>query len=184
MLDVATIKARAAARLAAQPTPSARFASVASPANWLTALAPISQLATLASNDEAQQGTGDPDRWCWPHSDAMNTEELDAMQLRLVEFARRGIGEVPAAEKPTATRAPSLARARAGNQWHDLADLLLVRDRQQDDRRLCIECTHLGERGRCLAAAAGRLAGTDRHHEPVQTILQRCPAFRLQKGLV
>lgn len=65
----------------------------------------------------------------------------------------------------------------------DLAEKLTLRDRYGDDRRLCLECTWLGDTGRCLAAATGRLPGADRRLEPVQTILQRCRAFGLRKGL-
>lgn len=66
----------------------------------------------------------------------------------------------------------------------DLAERLTLRDRDGDDRRLCLECTWLGDKGRCLAAATGRIPGADRRLEPVQTILQRCSAFGLRKGLV
>ena len=65
----------------------------------------------------------------------------------------------------------------------DLAERLTLRDRDGDDRRLCLECTWLGDTGRCLAAATGRIPGADRRLEPVQTILQRCEAFGLRKGL-
>jgi len=66
----------------------------------------------------------------------------------------------------------------------DLAERLTLRDRDGDDRRYCLECTWLGDTGRCLAAATGRIPGADRRLEPVQTILQRCVAFGLRKGLV
>lgn len=66
----------------------------------------------------------------------------------------------------------------------DLAERLTLRDRDGDGRRLCLECTWLGDTGRCLAAATGRIRGADRRLEPVQTILQRCGAFGLRKGLV
>ena len=66
----------------------------------------------------------------------------------------------------------------------DLAERLTLRDREGDDLRLCLECTWLGDTGRCLAAATGRIPGADRRLEPVQTILQRCGAFGLRKGLV
>lgn len=66
----------------------------------------------------------------------------------------------------------------------DLAERLTLRDRDGDDRRLCLECTWLGDTGRCLAAATGRIPDTDRRLEPVQTVLQRCDAFGLRKGLV
>ena len=65
----------------------------------------------------------------------------------------------------------------------DLAERLTLRDRDGDDRRLCLECTWLGDTGRGLAAATGRMPGADRRLEPVQTILQRCAAFGLRKGL-
>lgn len=66
----------------------------------------------------------------------------------------------------------------------DVAERLTLRDRDGDDRRLCLECTWLGDTGRCLAAATGRIPGAGRRLEPVQTILQRCGAFGLRKGLV
>ena len=66
----------------------------------------------------------------------------------------------------------------------DLAERLTLRDRKGDDRRLCLECLWLGDSGRCIAASTGRIQGADRRHEPVPTILLRCPAFGLRKGLV
>lgn len=64
-----------------------------------------------------------------------------------------------------------------------LAERLTLRDREQDDRRLCLECTSLANNRRCELAAQGRLAGADRRLEPVPTILQRCPGFTLAPGL-
>ena len=60
---------------------------------------------------------------------------------------------------------------------------LATRDLEGDDRRMCVECSHLGDRGRCLAASAGRLQGASRRVEPQTTILHRCEAFGLRKGL-
>jgi hypothetical protein len=57
------------------------------------------------------------------------------------------------------------------------ADRLVIRDRQQDDRRMCLECDSLEGTGRCRRARMGRLAGADRRLEPVPDILQRCPSF-------
>ena len=65
----------------------------------------------------------------------------------------------------------------------ELAERLTQRDRDGDDRRLCLECTWLGETGKCLAATTWRIPGADRQLEPVQTILHRCGAFGLRKGL-
>lgn len=64
-----------------------------------------------------------------------------------------------------------------------LAERLSLRDREQDDRRLCLECAALADNRRCELAAQGRLAGADRRLEPVPTILQRCPGFTLAPGL-
>jgi hypothetical protein len=82
---------------------------------------------------------------------------------------------------------PRLARmARLG--WTEAralltADRLRTRDSQEDDRRMCLECSHLGDSGRCVAAAMGRLRSADRRLEPVPDLLQRCEAFGLRKGL-
>lgn len=60
-----------------------------------------------------------------------------------------------------------------------LAERLALRDRQADDRRMCVECQELERTGRCAAARRGGIAGTDRRMEPVQNILMRCEAFRI-----
>lgn len=65
-----------------------------------------------------------------------------------------------------------------------LAEKLVIRDREGDDRRLCLECSYYGSSGRCVAAATGRLPGVSARLEPVPTLLQRCDAFGLRKGLV
>lgn len=78
----------------------------------------------------------------------------------------------------TFTARDTLVRRGYGlDDAEDLAERLALRDREQDDRRMCVECSHLGERGRCLAAATDRMPGTDRRLEPVPTILHRCGAF-------
>lgn len=64
----------------------------------------------------------DPDRYCWPHSTAMNTVELDTFTKRLARFTDKGMG---------------LEDAEL------MADKMVKRDRTLDDRRVCLECTHL-----------------------------------------
>lgn len=156
----------------------------ANPANPANTPKEISQLATLAvSRPSAEvpargersqvesvtraQCAVDPglgaDRWCWPNSGAMNTAELNAFVARRDRLLRWGYGE---------------------SEADDLAERLTLRDRQEDDRRMCLECSNLGDMGRCIAASTGRLVGADRRLEPVRTILQRCEAFGLRKGLV
>jgi hypothetical protein len=95
------------------------------------------------------------------HAGGWNEAETDALTVRVARFTRMG---------------------RSADAEH-LAERLTLRDRDGDDRRLCLECTWLGNTGRCLAAATGRIPGADRRLEPVQTILQRCDAFGLRKGL-
>lgn len=64
----------------------------------------------------------DLDRWAWPHSTAMAGAEIDRFTARLVRFTDKGL---------------TLDDGEA------LADKLVTRDREADDRRLCLECTHL-----------------------------------------
>lgn len=53
-----------------------------------------------------------------------------------------------------------MGRADADN----LAERLTLRDRQHDNRRLCLECTALVDNRRCMVAARGRLPGADRRY--------------------
>jgi len=59
-----------------------------------------------------------------------------------------------------------------------LAERLTLRDRQADDRRMCVECRELEISGRCAAARRGEIPGADRRLEPVPHLLMRCEAFR------
>lgn len=185
MLDLAAIKARAAARLADSAAPAAE---VANPANRLmvaakletlkhgdnqhttgdanlhvlnradaaAAAGPISQLATLASSDDTDRSA---DAWCWPHSDAMNTAELARMAARLRQFSRRGINEALADR---------------------LADCLVKLDRDASGLRVCAECSRLtGADGQGWRCNAHRAAGVARDlPADLVTTPQRCPAFK------
>lgn len=113
----------------------------------------------VVASDRPYRLTRDESARC--HAPCWDDPEIEAFTARAQRFAR--LGRIAA---------------------EDLAERLMLRDREGDDRRLCLECSWLGDTGRCLAAAAGRLPGADRRLEPVQTILQRCEAFGLRKGLV
>ena len=108
----------------------------------------------------------DPDRWAWPHSSAMNGQELDTLMARQALFCQRGA-------------APQDAER--------LADSLVNRYRDVDDRRLCLECRHLRGAGpyRCgNARAAGLHADLARG---LVLTLQRCHGYddaRLPVGVV
>ena len=97
---------------------------------------------TLVSNTAAAKP--DPDRWCWPHSQAMTGREIDTMAERTSLFNRRGL--------------PALDAER-------LADKLVNRDRDGDDRHLCVECRHCRPGLRCVNKLA------------VLHVLQRCDHF-------
>ena len=103
----------------------------------------------------------DPDRWAWPHSDAWNNAEIELFNRRAALFARRGAGDV---------------------QAEAMADRLVRRDREEDDRHICHECRHLRGGLPGLSCGNGRAAGF-----PILTgtglagdftaMLQRCTGF-------
>ncbi len=104
----------------------------------------------------------DPDRWAWPHSDAWNTGEIELFNRRAALFVRRGANDV---------------------QAEALADRLVRRDREEDDRHLCHECRHLrcglpgwicGNGAAAGIAVSGWGAGLP---APMVAQLQRCPGF-------
>ena len=77
----------------------------------------------IRSDSPAANGPAlDPSRWCWPHSQVMTGPEIDTFTARLARFTDKGLG-LDAAEA--------------------LADKLVTRDRDPDNRRLCLECLHL-----------------------------------------
>jgi len=106
---------------------------------------PVNNPSSLATN---------PDRWCWPHSEAMSGTEVTRMLARLALFTRRGL---------------------AANQADALADKLKSRDREGDDRRACIECQRLSASRTCTV---WRQTGIGRAQiGPLLATLQRCPSF-------
>ncbi|MGP1692182.1 MAG: hypothetical protein ACTS6O_06715 [Giesbergeria sp.] len=108
----------------------------------------------------------DPARWAWPHSNAMNGQELDTFMARQNLFRQRGTTPQDAER---------------------VADKLVGRDRGEDDRRLCLECRHLrGESTyRCGNARAAGLH-PDLARDMVLT-LQHCHGYdaaRLPIGVI
>ena len=101
----------------------------------------------------------DPDRWCWPHSNAMTGAEIDRFTGRLALFTAKGL---------------------TPNEAEVLADKLLIRDRDGDDRRVCLECAYLSGwagrrqcRGLQYAGMGGPLASAGQ-----VAMLQRCNGFK------
>ena len=119
--------------------------------------------ASLALN-AAQQAAGvpplgDPDADCWPDSTAMTGAEIDNFTARLARFTDKGL-TLDAGER--------------------LADKLVIRDRERDDRASCMECLHLHHCGRC---GNWRRAGVAIRARDAQlptdfvNLLQRCDGF-------
>lgn len=73
-------------------------------------------------------------------------------------------------------------RRGEGHDAEALAERMQARDRDRDDRRMCIECTHLQQDGGCFAARQGWLHATPRNFTPVRTLLQRCDQFDWAKA--
>lgn len=110
---------------------SLRALATATPATFAThspesgrAVATVAKVAVAEARDRkaANDPEPDPDRWCWPHSSAMNTGEIDTFLQRAALFAQRGL---------------------SADDAETLADMLVKRDRQDDPRRTCTECVHL-----------------------------------------
>lgn len=110
---------------------------------------------------KVEAASADPDRWCWPHSSAMNSAEIDTFTARLARFTDKGL---------------TLGDAEA------LADKLVKRDREMDDRCMCVECAHLQGAGRWRCSNT-MMAGIGPHTADTQLPsslthqLQRCAGF-------
>jgi hypothetical protein len=134
----------------AMPKPLSSVLAVASP-------------TILKKHDSSVVVTEDPDRWCWPHSSAMNGTEIDLFSARLHRFTDKGL-----------TR----------NDGETLADKLVLRDRDQGDRRVCLECQHFAGHGagswRCSNWQTAGVAIRSRDAQlPADLVvqLQRCDGF-------
>lgn len=86
--------------------------------------------------------------------------EIDRLAKRMALFTRRGFSSEKSGE---------------------LAELLLLRDADRDDRRMCIECSHLQRDGGCFAARQGWIFGATTNLTPVPDMLQRCERFEWQR---
>lgn len=96
----------------------------------------------------------DPDADCWPHGSAMNTAEIEAFGVRVHLFRGRGV---------------------SADMAETLADKLVQRDRELDDRRLCVECTRFTAGRRCDAWKRAGIGGPS--VGAIWLKLQRCPGF-------
>jgi hypothetical protein len=149
------------------PTPTPKTAMVDIGTVRPTGLSPLLLAASLALDASivaagALPGS-DPDAHCWPHSTAMNGAEIDLFTARLHRFTDKGL---------------TIADGES------LADKLVVRDREADDRRFCMECRQLSGLGqtswRCGNWQAAGVAIRSRDSLlPADLVLQlqRCHGF-------
>lgn len=94
---------------------------VGSVAPTWTASAKIATSAT-AMNDSLVTASNDPDRWCYPHSIAMNTAEIETFTERVARFTELGATQGDA---------------------ENMADVLVIHDRKKGDMVLCLKCGYL-----------------------------------------
>lgn len=159
---VATVAVAMASNKAAKDPPTTQGCDSKAVKDCSANMAPGGGLSgAQAGAADANATAHDIDLYCWPHSSSMNTAEIEGFVLRIGRFAALGL---------------TLADAEA------LADELVHRDRDHDDRRLCLECRHLYGRDRWRCAnwrQAGNVPfqlGTASAADLVRT-LQRCNGF-------
>ena len=120
--------------------------------------------AAKAPDTAANDPSPDPDRWCWPHSPAMNSAEIEVFLTRQSRLMYLGLN-LDAAEK--------------------MADKLVFRDRDMDDRKVCFECCHLAPGLRCLNwrnTGIGVQQTNAKLSGAFVCQLQRCPGFTTATG--
>ncbi len=130
----------------------------------LSSVLAVPSPALLEKRDSSSTLIHDPDRWCWPQSSAMNRAEIDTFAARLSRFINKGL-----------TR----------NEGEVLADRLVLRDRDLDDGRVCLECKHLAGHGarswHCANWQAANVAIRSPDAQlPADLVvqLQRCDGFK------
>jgi len=105
-----------------------------------------------------------PDEYCWPFGLSMNTSEVAKFQRTRDSFMVKGLNE---------------------SEAEILADKIVFRDREIDDRRYCLECAHLQgyTNWRCnnwkIAAIAITSEGAYVPRDFAK-LLQRCDGFQMK----
>ena len=130
----------------------ARFRAASLALDALQATMPLPAADPNNPTDPADVG-------CWPASAAMTGREIDTFTMRLSRFTGKGV---------------------TADDAERLADKLVIRDREKDDRRLCLECLHLGGYGRqSWRCGAWQAAGVAIRQLPADLVLQlqRCNGF-------
>ena len=118
----------------------------ANPANPLILIEPSAILPTIAANN-----VPDPDPAKLPISRLAGLAGRRVSKSEIIRFEKRQA---------------SISWLGYGEESEHLAGMLLHRDRDMDDRRLCVECSHAGPGWRCAKRDAFLLGQ-----------LQRCDNF-------
>lgn len=110
------------------------------------------------SGSQVDKANCDPifnsDLYCWPQSAAMNSGEIYRFLARRAGFCNNGL-ELDAADV--------------------LADKLVIRDREKDDRVVCYECVHL----RGITCKNSHTADVPQElPKDFLVLMQRCPGFK------
>ena len=143
--SVATVNVATANKQAANdPAQAVRLVSNPPVARLVASKTAIFSSEVFAQVSSTAAGIDDPERWCWPHSQAMTGREIDTFAERSSQFNRRGLTALDA---------------------ELLAEKLVNRDRDGDDRHLCVECRNCRPGLRCVNKLA------------VLNVLQRCDHF-------
>ncbi len=124
-------------------------------------LAPFAEIQAVAGAELPDPPNADA--YCWPHSPAWNSSEIDTFMARVAMFTNKGMSVDDA---------------------DTLADRLVQRDRDLDDRRVCMECVHLsGGSDKALSCKnwkrAGMVLGARAAQLSIALVhqLQRCNGF-------
>lgn len=130
-------------------------------AKLLSSVLAVPTPVVFEKHDSSLAVTVDPERWCWPNSAAMTGAEIDNFKARLSKFGDKGL---------TATDGEALA------------DKLVLRDREADLRRVCLECRNLSGYGpaswRCSNWKAAGVGASGLPFDLV-LLLQGCDGFEL-----
>ena len=57
----------------------------------LSSVLSVPSHSVMEKHDSSIAVIGDPDRWCWPHSSAMNGAEIETFAVRLHQFTGKGL---------------------------------------------------------------------------------------------
>lgn len=181
MIDLQAVRARAAARAAQRPAPpnaSAGVANAAKAANGDTPLATVATLATVSGQKAADSLAvlGRVDRL--DAAEEARQERAAIYQFEAGMAVREA--EVAAGIKPLTAQEETRHARRKGRalglglgaaRADRLVGRLMQRDRDGDDRRLCVECRH------------ARVNECDAKDAYLPDVLQRCPGFVAARGM-